>query len=171
MRALVLHETLMGDNCVSACEGTAKTVIVCRTISPFHPSHLNDWVYMAIFERGFGCAGLLAFALVRLRPLVCQIPPTASAWSICSMMHGLAISLPESALVQSPRGSVLAPARICTLERGQALTLGSRPPEARAVTAGGVGISTAAGPIVERLPHGELVQTRISNCVGGARMT
>ena len=108
---------------------------------------------------------LLAFALSSTWqiPLVGQIPPTALAWSICAMVQGLAISLPESALLQSPRGSVLAPTRICTLERGQALTLGSRPPEARAVTAGGVGISTAAGPIVERLPHGELVQTRISN--------
>jgi hypothetical protein len=66
MRALVLHATLMGDNCGSACEGTATTVLVCRTISPIRPSHLNCWVYMAIFERRFGCAGLLAFALVRL---------------------------------------------------------------------------------------------------------
>ena len=66
MRALVLHATPMGDNRVSACEGTATTVLVCRTISPFRPSHLNFWVYMAIFERRFCYAGLLAFALVRL---------------------------------------------------------------------------------------------------------
>jgi hypothetical protein len=66
VRALVLHETLIGDTCVSAYEGTATTVLVCRTISPFCPSHLKCWVYMAIFERRFGCAGLLAFALVRL---------------------------------------------------------------------------------------------------------
>ena len=78
-----------------------------------------------------------------------------------AMMYGLDISLPESALVQSP---VLAPTRICTLECWQALTNGSRPPEARAVTAGGHGISTAAGHIVERLPRGKLVQTRISKC-------
>ena len=84
------------------------------------------------------------------------------------MLHGLAISLPESAFVQSPRGSVLAPTRICTLERGQALTHGSRPPEAWAVNAGGHGISTAAGHIVEHLPHGELVQTPISKCAGSS---
>ena len=35
-------------------------------------------------------------------PLVCQIPPTVLAWSICAMMHGLAILLPESVIVQSP---------------------------------------------------------------------
>ena len=55
--ALVLHATPMGDNCVSACEGTATTVLACRTISPFRPSHLNNWVYTAIFERRFGCVG------------------------------------------------------------------------------------------------------------------
>jgi hypothetical protein len=67
-----------------------------------------------------------------------------------------------------PCGRVLAPTRICTLERGQALTHGSRPPEARAVAAGEHGISTAAGHIVEHLPHGELVQTRISKCGGSS---
>ena len=69
-----------------------------------------------------------------------------------------------------PCGRVLAPTRMSTLEYGQAPTHGSRPPEAWAVNAGGHGISTAAGHIVEHLPHGELVQTRISKC-GGARMT
>jgi hypothetical protein len=63
---------------------------------------------------------------------------------------------------------VLAPTRICTLECAQALTNGSRPPEARAVAAGGHGISTAAGHIVERLPRGKLVQTRISKCGGSS---
>ncbi len=38
--------------------------------------------------------------------------------------------------------------------------------EGRAVTAGGHG--TAAGRIVERVPHGELVQTRISKCGGSS---
>ena len=57
MRAFVLHATPMGDNCVSACEGTATTVLVCRTISPFCPSHLNKWVYMTLFERRFSCVG------------------------------------------------------------------------------------------------------------------
>ncbi len=48
MGALVLHHNAMpaGDFCVSACEGTATTVLVCRTISPFRPSHLNKWVYI-----------------------------------------------------------------------------------------------------------------------------
>ena len=63
---------------------------------------------------------------------------------------------------------MLAPTCISTLECGQALTHGSRPPEARAVTAGGDGIGTAAGHIVERLPHWELVQTRISKCGGSS---
>ena len=61
---------------------------------------------------------------------------------------------------------MLAPTCISTLECGQALTHGSRPPEAWAVTAGGHSIGTAAGHIVEHLPHGELIQTRISKCGG-----
>ncbi len=63
---------------------------------------------------------------------------------------------------------MLAPTCISTLECGQALTHGLRPPDARAVTAGGHGISTAAGHNVERLPHGELAQTRISKCGGSS---
>ena len=55
MRALVLHATPTGDFCVCACEGTATTVLVCCTISPFRPSHLNEWVFMALFERRFSC--------------------------------------------------------------------------------------------------------------------
>jgi hypothetical protein len=45
MRALVLLATPMGDNRVSACEGTATTVLVCRTIAPFRPSRLDLWIY------------------------------------------------------------------------------------------------------------------------------
>ena len=86
----------------------------------------------------------------------------------CAMMHGLAILLPESILVQSPlRLSACAHMHIhayLELECEQALTHGSRPPEAWAVTACGHGISTSSGHIVEHLPHGELVQTRISKC-------
>ena len=68
-----------------------------------------------------------------------------------------------------PCGRVLAPPTcISTLECGQALTHGSRPPEAWAVTAGGHSIGTAAGHIVEHLPHGELIQTRISKCGGSS---
>ena len=33
-RALVLHVTPMDDNRVSACDGTATIVLVCRTVSP-----------------------------------------------------------------------------------------------------------------------------------------
>ena len=35
VRALVLHATPTGDFYVSACDGTATTVLVCRSISPF----------------------------------------------------------------------------------------------------------------------------------------
>jgi hypothetical protein len=66
MRALVLHETLMGDNCVSACEGTATTVLVCRTISPFRPSHLNNWMYIHTYALVQLRRMLLAVALLRL---------------------------------------------------------------------------------------------------------
>ena len=61
MRALVLHATPMGDSCLSACEGTATTVLVCRTVSPFRPSHLDLRLfgYMAIFERRLSCVGRL----------------------------------------------------------------------------------------------------------------
>ena len=87
----------------------------------------------------------------------------------CAMIHGLAISLPESNLLQSAlRQSACAHMHISTLECGQALTHGSRPPEAWAVTAGGHSIGTAAGHIVEHLPHGELIQTRISKCGGSS---
>ncbi len=85
---------------MSACEGTATTVLVCRAISPGRPSHLNFWVYMAIFERRFCYAGLLAFDLANSAS-----PPIVSVWSIWAMMaimYGRAISLPESTLVQSP---------------------------------------------------------------------
>ena len=57
MRALVLHATPAGDFCVCACDGTATTVLVRRTISPVCPSHLNKWVYMTLFERRFSCVG------------------------------------------------------------------------------------------------------------------
>ena len=48
VRALVLHATPIDDNCVSACEETATTVLLCRTIPPFRPAHLNNWVYIHI---------------------------------------------------------------------------------------------------------------------------
>ncbi len=88
----------------------------------------------------------------------------------CAMMHGLAIRCLKVSSSRVPCGRVLAPTCISTLELecGQALTHGSRPPEAWAVTAGEHGISTAAGHIVEHLPHGELVQTRISKCEGSS---
>jgi hypothetical protein len=88
------------------------------------------------------------------------------SWSACEMVHGLAISLPESALVQSPlRLSACAHTHIHTRTRA-----GS---DARLAAARGSGrysrcISTAAGHIVERLPHGSLVQTRISKCGGSS---
>ena len=88
------------------------------------------------------------------------------------MMHGLfAISLPESALVQSPlRLSACAHTHMHTRTRASsdARLAGSRPPEARAVAAGGHGISTSSGHIVEHLPHGNLVRTRISKFGGSS---
>ncbi len=87
----------------------------------------------------------------------------------CAMMHGLAISLPESNILQSACGWVLAPTRMSTLEYGQALRHGSRPPEAWAVTAGGHSIGTAAGHIVEHLRRG--VGSYSDFQVGEARMT
>ena len=66
MRAAVLHATPMGDSCVSACEGTATTVLVCRTVSPFRPSHLNLRIYGHIRAPFQLRTMLLAFALLRL---------------------------------------------------------------------------------------------------------
>ena len=66
IRAVVLHATPMGDSCVSACEGTATTVLVCRTISPFRPSRLNNWVYIHTYALVQLRRALLAFALLRL---------------------------------------------------------------------------------------------------------
>jgi len=54
MRAAILHVTRMDDNLVSACEGTATTVPVCRTISPFRASCLDllmDGHISAPFQR------------------------------------------------------------------------------------------------------------------------
>ena len=66
MRALVLHATPMGDNCVSACEGTATTVLVCRTISPFRPSRLNNRTYIHTCALVQLRRMLLAVALLQL---------------------------------------------------------------------------------------------------------
>jgi len=84
----------------------------------------------------------------------------------------LAISLPESTLVQSPPQMSACAHMHIHIRIGMRASSDARlaAAEAWAVTACGHGISTAAGHIVERLPHGELVQTRISKC-GGARMT
>ena len=67
MRAVVLHATPMGDSCVSACEGTATTVLVCRTVSPFRPSHLDHLrLYGHIRAPSQLRTMLLASALFRL---------------------------------------------------------------------------------------------------------
>ena len=42
------------------------------------------------------------FSSTKQIPLVDQIPPTVLARSSCAVMHGLALSLPESGLDQSP---------------------------------------------------------------------
>ena len=66
MRAVVLNATPRGDNCESACEGTATTVLVCRTILPFRPSHLYVRIYGHIRAPSQLRRMLLAFALFRL---------------------------------------------------------------------------------------------------------
>jgi hypothetical protein len=73
-----------------------------------------------------------------------------------------------------PSSRVPCATRICTLERGQALTHGSRPQEARAVAAGGHpwdrhGCGSYCR--TSKMPHhGELpvAQTRISKCGGSS---
>ena len=66
MRAVVLHATPMGDSCVSACEGMATTVLVCRTVSPFRPSHLDLRIYGHIRAQSQLRRALVAVALLRL---------------------------------------------------------------------------------------------------------
>ena len=66
MRALVLLATPMGDNRVSACEGTATTVLVCRTSSPFRPSRLDNWRYIHTYALVQLRRMLIAVALLRL---------------------------------------------------------------------------------------------------------
>ncbi len=164
MRALVLHATPTGDHCVSACEGTATTVLVCRTISPFRPSHLDLRICGHIRAPFQLRRTPLAFTLLLTwqTTLVCQIPPTVLASSICAMMHGLAILLPESALVQSPLR--LSPCAHTNMHTRIRMRASSARLAVGAVTAGGYGISTAAGHIAEHVPHRKLVQTRISKC-------
>ena len=85
----------------------------------------------------------------------------------CAMMHGLAISLPESNLLQSAlRQSACAHMHIHTRMRASSDARLAAARGLGAVTAGGHSIGTAAGHIVEHLPHGELIQTRISKCGG-----
>jgi hypothetical protein len=66
MRVVVLHATPMGDSCLSACEGTATTVLVCRTVSPFRPSRLDLRLYGHIRAPFQLRRALVAFALLRL---------------------------------------------------------------------------------------------------------
>ena len=85
----------------------------------------------------------------------------------CAMMHGLAISLPEITLLQSAlRLSACAHMHIHTRMRASSDARLAAARGLGAVTAGGHSIGTAAGHIVEHLPHGELIQTRISKCGG-----
>ncbi len=85
------------------------------------------------------------------------------------MLHGLAISLLESTLVQSPlRLSACAHMHIHTRMRASSDARLAAARGLGAVTAGGHSIGTAAGHIVEHLPHGELIQTRISKCGGSS---
>ena len=65
-RALVLHVTPMEDDRVSACDGTATIVLVCRII--LRLAHLSSMFRrISLFEHLFSCAGRsLAFASSRL---------------------------------------------------------------------------------------------------------
>ena len=88
---------------MSASEGTATTVLVCRTISPFRPSRLDLRKYGHIRAPFQLRRALLAFALDDLANSANLSDPTHNLGMLnCAMMHGLAISLPESTLVQSP---------------------------------------------------------------------
>ena len=62
----VLHVTPMDDNRVSACDGTATIVLVCRII--LRLAHLSSMFRrISLFEHLFSCAGRsLAFASSRL---------------------------------------------------------------------------------------------------------
>ncbi len=59
-------------------------------------SHLSAHVLAAQGAPSF------RFSSTKQSPLVYQIPSTLLARSSCAMMHGLALSLPESGLDQSP---------------------------------------------------------------------
>jgi hypothetical protein len=69
-RALVLHVTPMEDDRVSACDGTATIVLVCRIICSIilRLAHLSSMFRrISLFEHLFSCAGRsLAFASSRL---------------------------------------------------------------------------------------------------------
>ncbi len=65
--------------------------------------------------------------------------------NLCAMMNGLAILLLDSTLVKTPAAECLRPHAYAHSNAGK--LYGSRPPEARAGTAGAHGISTAAGHI------------------------
>ena len=88
---------------MSAFEGTATMVLLCRTVSPVRPSHLDLRIYGHIRAPSQLRRALLAFALVRLSTSANLSDPTHSLGMVnFAMMHGLAILLPESVLVQSP---------------------------------------------------------------------
>ena len=90
MRAVVLNATPMGDSCVSACEGTATTVLVCRTISPFRPSRLNNWEYIHMYGLVPLRRALVAFALHRLSKSRYSIRSHPQSW------HGLFVRYARS---------------------------------------------------------------------------
>jgi hypothetical protein len=127
IRALLLHATPMGDNCVSACKGTAMTVLVCRTISPVRPSHLNNRAYTHIRMRLASCVGRSKpSALSRLSKLHLSIRSQPHYGKVELWDHARSRRLisGKTSQLKSPCG-VCTPTRTPTLEFGRSLKRGS----------------------------------------------
>ena len=152
MRALVLRATPIDDNFVSACEETATTVLVCRTIPPFRPAHLTIGC-ISIFERLSSRVGLPAFRITSTQqmPLIHHIP--------AALRQGRAVGSCTVSPWQVSQVRLRAPA-VCTHSHNHTrMRLNSEawlsaPPVAWAVTASADGTKAAAGS-VEYAPHRE----------------
>ena len=78
-----LRVSLMGDirvTSVRLCEGTARTVLVCRTILPFGAARLDIRIYDHIRAPFQLRTALLAFALVRLSKFRMSIRSHPQSW-------------------------------------------------------------------------------------------
>jgi hypothetical protein len=103
MRALVLHATPIGDNCVSACARTAMAVQVRRTISPFRATYLETGPNSRSSRPFQMPRPFLAFGLKWTTQIVPMHPirRTGLAKSRSASMLGLTVPLPESAHLKS----------------------------------------------------------------------